>query len=81
MSRTGFKLTPDEIQQIAQAVAKLNAEPDRPATKIACEEELALRLGLPWPTVKHRIANLRLRVVPRPKAAAPKSRFWGKAWP
>jgi len=74
------KLTPEEIAALARAIAQLNSEPDRPQTKIACEQEIARRLDIPWSTVTTRIQVLRLRVVPGPRAKAAKPRAWGETW-
>jgi len=74
------KLSPIDIQQLAQAIAQLNSEPDRPKTKVACEEKIAERLGLPWSTIKHRVILLRLRIVPGPRDNNVKPRAWGENW-
>lgn len=74
------KLTPEDIAALARAIAQLNSEPDRPQTKIACEQEIARRLNIPWSTVTTRIQVLRLRVVPAPKVKSAKPRYWGENW-
>ena len=74
------KIQPEEIAALARALAQLNAEPDRPQTKIACEQELAKRLGIPWSTITTRIQVLRFRVVPGPRVKGVKPRAWGDNW-
>lgn len=74
------RISPEELVALARALAQLNSEPDRPQTKIACEQKLAKRLGIPWSTVTTRIQVLRLRVVPGPRVKGAKPRAWGEAW-
>lgn len=74
------KIPPEELSALVRALAQLNSEPNRPHTKIACEEEVARRLGMPWTTVTNRIKVLRLRVVPGPRLKAAKPRAWGENW-